>query len=105
MKKRYAKIFVCVIVALSLLLPVSLMAEDKININTATLNEIIKLPSIGPVIAQRIIDYREKIGLFHAVEDIMQIKGIGVKKFAAIKNLIIVEVVTEQKEDAQKTSD
>ncbi|CAN2049852.1 hypothetical protein GMMP1_830007 [Candidatus Magnetomoraceae bacterium gMMP-1] len=43
--------------------------------------------------------------MFHAVEDIMQIKGIGIKKFEAIKNLIIVEVVTEQNDDAQKTSE
>ncbi|CAN2049942.1 hypothetical protein GMMP1_850021 [Candidatus Magnetomoraceae bacterium gMMP-1] len=43
--------------------------------------------------------------MFHAVDDIKQIKGIGVKKFAAIKNLIIVEVATEQNDDVQKTSD
>ena len=61
-----------------------------ININTATLNELLLLPGIGPVLAQRIIDYRMEIGGFQSVEELMEVKGIGEKIFAKICEHITV---------------
>ncbi|EFK09235.1 conserved hypothetical protein, partial [delta proteobacterium NaphS2] len=49
------------------------------------------LPGIGPAIAERIIEYREKNKSFKKIEDIMDIKGIGEKTFQKIKDLITVE--------------
>lgn len=63
----------------------------KININTASLEELDTLPGIGPVIAQRIIDYREGIGGFPSIEAITEVSGIGEATFGKIKERITVE--------------
>ena len=55
-----------------------------ININTATSQELQTLPGIGPVYAQRIIDYREKYGPFETVGDLLKIEGIGPKRLEDI---------------------
>ena len=48
-----------------------------VDINTATLDELQTLSGIGPVIAQRIIDYRTENGAFTSIEDLLNVKGIG----------------------------
>ena len=65
--------------------------SDKVNINTATLDELDKLPGIGPAIAQRILDYREEHGRFETIYDIANVSGIGAKKLSALLDLITVE--------------
>ncbi len=65
-------------------------SEKKININTASLAELQKLPRVGEKVAQRIIDFRKKNGRFRRIEDIMKVKGIGEKMFKRIKDLITV---------------
>ncbi len=62
----------------------------KVNINTATLEELDNLPGIGPAIANRIIEYREENGKFKNIEDIQNVKGIGESKYNDIKEKIIV---------------
>lgn len=66
---------------------------EKLNINTATIEEFQKLPYIGSVISQRIIEYRLQNGNFKKIEEIMNIKGIGKKKFDKIKNLIMIKKI------------
>lgn len=62
--------------------------EEEININQATLQELISLPGIGPVLAERIIEYRERHKGFKKKEEIMKVKGIGRKKYEEIKEKI-----------------
>jgi competence protein ComEA len=61
-----------------------------IDINKATVNDLQKLPGIGPGLAKQIVAYREKNGPFRRVEDLMAIKGIGFKKWKAIRPLVRV---------------
>lgn len=63
---------------------------EKININSATRAELTELTGIGEVLAQNIIDYRDQIGKFSRIEQLMDVKGIGTKKFDAVKDLITV---------------
>jgi len=71
--------------------PVYLVAQEKINLNTATLDELTQLKRVGPTYAQRIIDYRDQYGPFEKIEDLMKVKGIGPKTFNANKDIITVD--------------
>ena len=62
----------------------------KIDINTATVDQLQLLPGIGESLSQRIIDYRKEYGDFTNIEELMNVSGIGEKKFANIKDYIMV---------------
>ncbi|MBK5255817.1 MAG: helix-hairpin-helix domain-containing protein, partial [Vicinamibacteria bacterium] len=54
----------------------------KVNLNTATVSQLEDLPGIGPSLAARIVEHRQKNGAFKSVEDVMAVKGIGERNFA-----------------------
>lgn len=94
------KVKVACILALCLGLaisPVTVLAQksgpgsvDKVNINSATAEQLQSLPGVGPVTAKAIIEYRTKVGKFNRIEEIINVKGIGEKKFQRIKDRIVV---------------
>ncbi len=61
-----------------------------INVNQATIEELIKLPGIGEQIAKNIIDHRKKFGFFKSKEELKNVSGIGDKKYAQIEELISI---------------
>jgi len=65
-------------------------SDGKININTADLEQLQELSGVGPVTAQKIIDYREQNGNFTAIEDIKNVSGIGDKTYEKLKDSIKV---------------
>jgi comEA protein len=62
-----------------------------VNINTSLTGDLVKLPGVGEVMAERIIEYREQNGKFMKPEDLMKVKGIGEKKFEKLKEHISVK--------------
>lgn len=65
-------------------------ASDKVNINTASAEELQKLSGIGPSLSQRIIDYRESKGPFKSIEGLKEVSGIGDTRFASIKDSVCI---------------
>jgi len=66
-------------------------ASGKININTANATMLQTLSGIGPVLSERIIEYRNQNGFFGVIDDIKDVSGIAEKKFEGIKELICVQ--------------
>ena len=65
-------------------------AAALINLNTATAVELEKLPGVGPAMAARILEYRQKNGAFKKSEELMNVKGIGEKTYLKLKPLVTV---------------
>lgn len=63
----------------------------KVNLNTATVEELVRLPGIGPALARRIVEHREKNGPFRKVEELLIVRGISRKKFEKLRPLLTVE--------------
>ncbi len=70
--------------------PDSGLIPGKVNLNFAGKSQLEFLPGIGSKLAQRIIDYRRKNGLFRSIEGLKKVPGIGKKKFESLKDLISV---------------
>jgi competence protein ComEA len=65
--------------------------QGKINLNTASSQELTELPGIGPAKAEAIMEYRETNGQFKTIEDLKEISGIGEKTFEKLQDLITVQ--------------
>ena len=62
--------------------------QGPVHLNTATLADLDALPGIGPVTAQRILDYRQKHGAFSSVDDLDAVPGIGPARMAQLRDLV-----------------
>ena len=57
----------------------------KVNLNTASIEQLTTLPGVGPKLAARIVEYRQKSGTFRSTQELMNVKGVGEKNFAKIE--------------------
>ena len=89
LKKQFV-VAVLVTVAVILTGTCCVSAMQKVNINTASVEQLMTLDRVGAKYAQRIIEYRETVGPFTAPEDILKVKGIGKKTWEANKDRIVV---------------
>lgn len=62
----------------------------KINLNTATAEQLDTLPGVGPVTAQSILSWRTENGRFESIEDLLEVKGIGDATLAELRDLVVV---------------
>jgi competence protein ComEA len=90
--KRIFTVLIVILVVAVLVRVVSAEEPAKIDLNKASVEELMQIKGIGQAYAERIVEYRDKNGQFKQIEDIMKVKGIGSKLFESIKGLITVEL-------------
>ena len=71
--------------------PLSAASPNAININTASADELERLPHIGRKTAEAIVDHRTRHGAFRRIEQVMLIRGVSEVRFKKIRNLIRIE--------------
>ena len=102
MNVRRMNLAFAVLVCLSLVLtPISALAQqsaasgkaapiEKVNLNSATLEQLQTLPGVGPSLAKKILEHRTKNGKFNKIEEIINVKGVGEKKFQKMRDRLVV---------------
>ena len=76
------------------------LPAEPLDLNTATVEQLERLPGIGPSTAKAIVRFREKSGPFRRVEDLLAIRGITKKKLEKIRPLVTVKDVPKDKDKA-----
>ncbi len=82
-----SSIFVCFVFSLHIL-AAQQNHEERININTASVEELTRLPGIGTTLATRIIEHRHKHGPFKRPQDMIVVRGMSAKRYRQISHLI-----------------
>jgi competence protein ComEA len=103
--RRFFAAFVALAIALSAL-PAMAAPAGQVNLNTATAEQLALLPRVGPALALRIIEHREKDGQFKKAEELMLVKGIGEKTFELMAPYVTVSgstTLAEKVRVARKT--
>jgi competence ComEA-like helix-hairpin-helix protein len=77
--------------------------EKPFDLNTATYDQFHSLPGVGPVTAQRILDYRKKSGPFLRVEDLLAVRGISAGRLDKMRQYVMVKPVIAAAAPAAKT--
>lgn len=92
MKHFNRKLYLAVLISIAIIMAGTncVSAMEMVNINTASIEQLMQLDRVGANYAQRIVDYRENNGPFKAPEDIMNVKGIGKKTWEANRDRIVV---------------
>lgn len=79
-------------------------ADGKVNINTATVEQLTLLPRVGAVVAERIVEFRDKNGRFKKAEDLLLVSGIGDRTFDLIKPYVTLEGETTLRDKVSSSS-
>lgn len=92
----------------ALVLPVltgAVLAQDeelKVDLNRAGIEELVKLPGIGEVVAARIVSYRTENGGFDAPEELMNVRGIGEKTYLKIESYLTVSKAPSKQQESKQ---
>jgi competence protein ComEA len=62
--------------------------EERVNINSASVEELRRLPGVGPILASRVVEHRRRHGLFKRAQDIIIVRGMSAKLYRRIAHLI-----------------
>ncbi len=91
MKDKMFQMFWVLLVSAFLVLPgTHVFAAGKVNINTASVEQLEAIPHIGPKTAKRIVEYRRKHGTFKTVDELSAINGIGSKRLKKVRGFVTV---------------
>jgi competence protein ComEA len=78
--------------------------QGLLDLNRATDRDFDALPGVGPKLAERIMEYRQSVGMFHSLDELRAVKGIGKKKFERIRPLVTVTPDTELSDRRKKAT-
>ncbi len=70
---------------------VAATAPSKVDLNRASVDELTMLPGVGPVLAQRMVEWRKAHGRYRSVEDLQGVKGIGKKRLEQLRPLVTIK--------------
>lgn len=91
---RFVVACLAAVLAVSLSSGVALAAKPaptgKVNINTASVEQLTTLPGVGPKLAARIVEHRQKSGAFKSAQELMNVQGIGEKNFQKLQSYLTV---------------
>jgi len=88
---RKILVITLVLFCVALWATISVAQTVKVNINTATAEELTVLKYVGEALSQRIVEYREEQGAFESPEDIVKVPGVGQRVYEANKDIITVK--------------
>ncbi|HOV49788.1 MAG TPA: helix-hairpin-helix domain-containing protein [Candidatus Cryosericum sp.] len=71
--------------------PETVSAQHRVNLNTATAEQLDALPGIGPALAERIVDFRSQQGPFASVDDLKKVQGAKKNLVTSLKNYLYVD--------------
>ena len=89
--KQFIAVFASLLVLFAFIGPVCGQEAERIDINTASAQELAKLQKLGPKYAVRIVQHRQKYGPFKLTEELMEVPGIGPGTYNRIKDQIIAQ--------------
>lgn len=91
MKLRQMLRLMVIISVIFTMAPLALAAEaGKVDLNKASVEDLLQLKGIGKTYAERIVEYRNENGPFNKIEEVMMVKGIGQKTFDSIKTHLVI---------------
>lgn len=101
MKTKWIALMTALAVVAPLITTGATVADDeqlKVDLNRAGIEELIKLPGVGEIVAERIVAYRDENGGFKTPEELMNVRGIGEKTYLKIEPHLTVSA-PQQKEE------